>query len=198
MTDRATDTADRGDTRKSSALGAGLEELGGNWRWLVGLGVVWMALGALAIIVPLGAALAFELLLGGIFAIGGVVQIAQAFRLRNWKGYGMNMLGGSLALALGVLLLVYPFQGVLTLTLFLGAFFIVSGVLQVISALQHRELRNWGWILASGILGMVIGALILTGWPSTAVWAIGILVGIELIVTGWSLLIIGLSARDVS
>ena len=193
MTDR---TTDRGDAR--ATFGAGLEELRANWRWLVGLGIVWMVLGALAIIVPFGATLAFELLLGAIFAIGGVIQIAQAFRLRNWKGYGMNMLGGSLALVLGVLLLFYPFQGVLTLTLFLGAFFIVSGILQVISALQHRELRNWGWILASGILGMVIGALILAGWPSTAVWAIGVLVGIELIVTGWSLLMIGLSARDVS
>lgn len=195
MTDR---TSDQDKRQRAAMPGVGLEELRANWRWLVGLGIVWMVLGALAIIVPFGATLAFEILLGAIFAVGGVIQIAQAFRLRNWKGYGTNMLGGVLALVLGVLLLVYPFQGVLTLTLFLGAFFIVSGVVQVISALQHRELRNWGWILASGILGIVVGVLILLGWPSTAVWAIGVLVGIELIVTGWSLLMIGLSARDTA
>lgn len=166
-----------------------------NWGWLLALGIAWIILGSLAIIVPFAATLALELVLGAIFAVGGVAQIVQAFRCRGWRGFALHLLGGLLALVAGGLLLFFPLQGVLTLTLFLGAFFLIDGGVKIASALRHRPFANWGWLLFSGILGVAVGMLIWLGWPSSAIWALGLLAGIELIFSGWSMVMLALSAR---
>jgi uncharacterized membrane protein HdeD (DUF308 family) len=166
-----------------------------NWGWLLALGIVWVAFGTLAIIMPLAAGLAFELILGAIFAAGGVFQIFQAVRCRGSNGALMQGLGGALALILGGLLLVFPLQGLASLTLLLSAFFIVAGGFKIVASLQHRSLRYWGWLLVSGILGVLVGVLIWIGWPSSAAWALGLLAGIELIFGGWSMVMLALAAR---
>lgn len=166
-----------------------------NWGWLLGLGVLWIVFGSLAILLPFAATLAITLLLGAIFAAGGILQVVQGVRCRGWHGAAMHIVGGILALVLGGILLFFPLTGILSLTLFLSAFFIVTGVLKVISALQHRGLQNWAWLLFSGLLGLAIGVLIWVGWPGTAVWMLGLLVGVELIFTGWSMVMLALAAR---
>lgn len=174
----------------------GWEPLRRNWGWLLALGIVWIVLGSLAIVMPFAATLALELVLGAIFAVGGIAQVVQAFRCRGWRGLALHVAGGILALVLGGLLLFFPLEGVLTLTLFLSAFFIVEGSVKVVSALQHRSFPHWGWVLFSGLLGITIGVLIWLGWPSSAVWALGLLVGIELIFSGWSMVMLAISARS--
>lgn len=166
-----------------------------NWPWLLGLGVLWICLGTLAIVMPFAATLAFELVLGAIFAAGGIAQLVQAFGCRGWRGFAVHAVAGLLALVLGGLLLFFPMQGIVTLTLFLSAFFLASGVLKIISAIQHRSFGSWGWMLLSGILGLAIGLLILFGLPGTAAWVLGLLVGIELIFSGWSMVMLAISAR---
>jgi len=166
-----------------------------NWGWMLALGIVWVIIGALAIILLFAATLATTLTLGVLFGIGGVVQIVQAFSCRGWRGFGLHLAGGAIALILGALLLVFPLEGVFTLTIFLSAYFIVQGALKIISAFQSRPLRNWGWMLASGVLGIGIGLLIWIGLPGSAAWALGLLVGIELIFTGFAMVMLALSAR---
>lgn len=175
-------------------IGLDRDILRANRGWMTALGILWILLGIAAIVLPFAATLAVELVLGAIFIVGGVAQIIQAFRARGWRGALLHGLGGLLAVVLGVLLLLFPAEGILTVTLVLAAFFIVDGVLRVISAFQHRGMAAWGWILVSGLLGIAVGALIWLGWPSTAAWALGLLVGIQLIFGGWSLVMLATAA----
>lgn len=159
--------------------------------WFVALGVVWIVLGTAAVFMPFLATLAFEFLLGAVFLAGGAVQAVHAVGCRNWRGFATSGLAGILTLSAGAALLAFPMQGLLTLTLLLGALFFGLGVVRIVTALVSRPLANWGWMLVSGCLGATIGALIWIGWPSSSIWALGFLAGVEMMAAGWSLAMLG-------
>jgi uncharacterized membrane protein HdeD (DUF308 family) len=177
------------------APSAGWAGLKRHWGWMLALGILWIILGSLAIIMPFAATLAFELVLGGLLAFGGIAQVIQAFGCRGWRGFAMHLLGGILALVIGVFFLFFPIQGVLTVTLLLGAYFLAAGAFKIVTAIQHRTVRNWGWVMFSGLLSIAIGLVIWFAWPGSAIWVLGILVGVEFIFTGWSMVMLALSAR---
>ena len=152
-------------------------------------------LGAAAIAMPLLAALAVELLLGWLLVIGGIAQAFHAFGQKQWGGFLWQLLMGVLYLVVGGMLLIEPLRGVLTLTFLLAVFFVVEGILRIILSLRLRPVQNWGWMLVSGLVTLVLGALIWANWPSAAVWAIGMLVGIDMIFGGWSLIMLASAAR---
>lgn len=172
-----------------------LKEIQTAWGWLLALGILWIILGTLAIIMPFAATLALEMVFGVLFVIGGVAQLIQAFRAKGWGGAAFQVLGGLLALALGVILLLFPLQGVLTLTILLAAFFVAQGIVKVISAFRQQPSSGWGWLLFSGLLGIVVGIIIWAGLPGTAVWVLGLLVGIELIFSGWAMIMIAMAGK---
>lgn len=172
-----------------------LKEIQTAWGWLLALGILWIILGTLAIIMPFAATLALEMVFGVLFVIGGVAQLIQAFRAKGWGGAAFQVLGGLLALALGVILLLFPLQGVLTLTILLAAFFVAQGIVKVVSAFRQQPSSGWGWLLFSGLLGIVVGIIIWAGLPGTAVWVLGLLVGIELIFSGWAMIMIAMAGK---
>ena len=97
---------------------------------------------------------------------------------------------------MGLILILRPLAGILTLTMVLGAFFVVGGIASILGAIQHRRhLRSWGWVLFSGIVDLFLAYLIWAGWPSSADWAIGLLVGINMLFFGLSLVMTALAAR---
>jgi uncharacterized membrane protein HdeD (DUF308 family) len=113
-------------------------------------------------------------------------------------GFAWSMLTAVLAIALGLILILRPLAGVLTLTMVLIAFFIVEGVASILVAIQHRQhLRSWGWLLFSGIVDLLLAYLIWAGWPSSADWAIGLLVGVNMLFFGLSLVMTALAARAI-
>jgi len=169
--------------------------VGPNWRWFLALGVLWLLLGLSALLLPFAAGLAVELLIAILLVVGGIGQLVQAFRGRGWPNHALQVIGGALAVLAGGLLLLFPFQGMATLTLILSAFFVASGILKIVIALQNRAFAQWDWLLVSGILGLFIGLLIALGWPASAVWAIGLLVGIDFTFTGAAMIALSLSAR---
>lgn len=175
--------------------GASWEAVRDHWGWFLALGILWIVLGTVAVILPWLATVAAALTFGALLGAGGIMQIVQAFRCKRWRGTALHAVMGLLYLAAGVILLFLPFQGILTLTLVLAGLFIAVGILRIIAALQDRSLRGWGWLLFSGILGIGVGLIIWLGWPGTAAWALGLLVGIELIFSGWALVMIALAAR---
>lgn len=180
---------------QSTGPALGMKEIQAAWGWLLALGILWIILGTLAIIMPFAATLAVEMVFGVLFVIGGVAQLIQAFRSKGWKGFALQVLGGILALALGAILLFYPIQGVLTLTILLAAFFIAQGVVKIMAALRERPASGWGWLMFSGILGIVVGVIIWTALPEAAVWVLGLLVGIELIFSGWAMVMIAMAGK---
>ena len=171
-----------------------------HWVFYLVEGVVLLVLGATAIALPPLATLAVTILLGWLFLVSGVVGLVSTFWMRQAPGFWWSLLSGVLAVVVGLLLLVRPLSGALSLTLVLVAFFVIEGVASIMFALDHkRELSGrWGWMLASGIVDLILALMIFAGLPSTAAWAIGLLVGINMVFGGAALIAMALHARGVS
>jgi uncharacterized membrane protein HdeD (DUF308 family) len=162
-------------------------------------GALMMVLGGLAIALPNISTLAIELLIGWLFLLGGALRVAAVWRTRHLHGFGWSLSISILAILLGLVLLLGPAQGALTLTIVLVAFFIVEGVVAILLALEfRRHLRHWTWTLLSGVVDLLLAYLIWQGWPVTATWAIGLLVGINMLFLGWSLVMTAIAARTLS
>lgn len=167
-----------------------------HWKLFLVQGIVMMVLGFLAVAEPNVATLAVTLFVGWLFLIAGVFRAALAWHSRQMPGFAWAMLTALLSIALGLILILRPLAGVLTLTMVLVAFFIVEGIASILGAIQHRQhLRSWVWVLFSGIVDLLLAYLIWAGWPSSADWAIGLLVGINMLFFGLSLVMTALAAR---
>ena len=171
-----------------------------HWKLYLFEGILLLVLGTLAIVVPPLATLAITIVLGWLFLISGVMGLFTSFMMRHAPGFWWSLLSAILGIVVGLLLLVSPLQGALSLTLVLIAFFVVEGVASIMFALDHkRELTGqWGWMVFSGIVDLVLAAIILMGFPGTAAWALGLLVGINMIFGGWALVLLSLSARKAA
>ena len=170
-------------------------------HWVLYLveGIILVVLGLIAIVVPPIATLAVELLFGWLFLLSGVVGLITTFWMRDAPGFWWSLLSGVLGIAAGIVLLVWPLSGVLSLTLVLIVFFSIEGIASIMYALEHKlELSGrWGFMLASGIIDLIIAAIILFGLPGSAAWALGLLVGINLTFGGAALIAMALHAREL-
>lgn len=166
--------------------------------WFFALGLAFMALGALAILLPWFASLVTTIVLGWLMVIGGLFLGYHAIQNRRWVSSSWALVDAAFHVVAGALLVIFPVIGTLTVTLILAAFFIADGVIKIIRALQHRSMPAWGWILFDGLVTLALGILIGLQWPSTALWALGLLVGIDLALGGASMLMIALAARPVA
>ena len=177
-----------------SALAQSIRE---HWVLFLIEGIVLVVLGILAIIVPPLATITFTLFLGWLFLISGIMGLITTFWARHSPGFWWSLLSAVLAIAAGIVLLVWPISGAISLTLLLIVFFIIEGVLSIMYALEHKkELSGrWGWMLASGIIDLILAAIILIGLPGTAAWALGLLVGINMLFGGSALIAMALHAR---
>jgi uncharacterized membrane protein HdeD (DUF308 family) len=170
-----------------------------HWKLFLAEGIVMMVLGLLAIAVPEVASLAIAIFVGWLFFIGGIFRTLSVVQHRNLPGFGWSLVTALLAIVLGVVLLLRPAAGVLTLTIALIVFFILEGVSAILLAIAHRRhLPSWGWVLFSGLVDLVLAFLIWGGWPSSAGWAIGLLVGINMVFAGLALIMTALAARAMA
>jgi len=145
----------------------------------------------------LAAAIAVEILFGWNFVLSGVVTIVHSFRALSSGKCILRLLSGVLSLGIGIIFLAYPLQGVLTLTLLLAILFVFQGVIRIGVALQLRPMSNWGWMLASGIAALVLASIIFSGYPGNVAWILGLLVGINLVFSGWTMLMLS-AASDAT
>lgn len=169
-----------------------------HWKLYLAEGVGLLILGAIAIVVPALATLAVTILFGWLFLISGVVGLITTFWMRSAPGFWWSLASAVLAILAGVWLLAQPIAGPLSLTVVLIVFFLIEGSASIMFAIDHRrELSGrWGFMLLSGIVDLVLAALLLAGLPSTAVWALGLLVGINLAFGGMALIAMALHARN--
>ncbi|MHC5736906.1 HdeD family acid-resistance protein [Nostoc sp.] len=159
-------------------------------------GVLLSVLGVIAIAVPNFATLFAETWIAAILIFAGFTKLVYATQTRERGGFLWKLLLSGLYIATGIMLFVYPYTGVLTLTLLLGTFLLTEGTFELILAFQLRPQENWTWILADGIITLVLGAMIWFQWPFNAPWLIGTLVGVSIIFTGISRVMLGLNARS--
>jgi uncharacterized membrane protein HdeD (DUF308 family) len=170
-----------------------------HWKFFLAEGVVMLVLGLLAIAVPEIASLAIAILIGWLFFVGGILRTLSLLRHRGMPGFAWSLLTAVLAIVLGLVLLFRPLAGVLTLTIALVVFFVLEGIAAILLAIEHRRhLPSWGWVLLSGLVDLFLAYLIWDGWPSSAGWAIGLLVGISMVFAGISLVMTAIAARTMA
>lgn len=179
------------------AAAAALHE---HWVLFLVEGVVLLVLGATAIAIPVLATIAVTIIFGWLFLVSGVVGLFTTFWMRSAPGFWWSLLSAALGIVVGVLLLVLPIAGAVSLTLVLIAFFIIEGAASIMFALDHKrgQSGNWGWMLVSGGIDLVLAVMIFAGLPSTAAWAIGLLVGINMVFGGVALIAMALHARKMT
>jgi uncharacterized membrane protein HdeD (DUF308 family) len=171
-----------------------------HWKLYLVEGIVLVLLGVAAIVLPPLATLTVTLLFGWLFLLSGIIGLITTFWMRQAPGFWWSLVSAVLGIVVGVWLLASPVAGAVSLTLLLIVFFIIEGVASIMFALDHRrELSGqWGWMLASGIVDLILAVMIFGGLPSTAAWAIGLLVGINLVFGGTALIAMALHARSVA
>src|SRR6478609_299124 len=169
-----------------------------HWKIFLFEGILLAVLGLAAMIVPPMASLAVTIFLGWMFLISGIGGLIVTFWARNMPGFWWSLISAALAVLAGIVLLAKPVQGALTLTIVVGAYFLAEGVATIMYALEHRkELSGrWSWLLVAGIMDLLIAAVIIAGLPGSAEWAIGILVGINLLFGGATMIGMALAARN--
>jgi uncharacterized membrane protein HdeD (DUF308 family) len=169
-----------------------------HWKLFLFEGIVLSILGVAAIAVPQIATLAFTLVIGWLFLISGIVGLITTFWMRNAPGFLWSLVSAVVAIGAGVVLLLWPISGSLSLTFVLIAFFIVEGVVTIMYAIEHRNQQSsrWGWMLTSGVVDLILAGLIFAQLPSSAFWALGLLVGINLVFGGAALIAMALAARN--
>jgi uncharacterized membrane protein HdeD (DUF308 family) len=168
-----------------------------HWMMYLAEGILLVVLGILALIAPAVASIAATVFFGWILLLSGIVGLITTLRARQAPGFLWSLLSALLALGAGAVLLWWPLQGTLSLTAVLIAFLLVEGVVSILYALEHRSglSGRWGWMLASGLIDVLLGALLLSGLPGTALWALGLLLGINMTFGGWALILMALHAR---
>ena len=178
-----------------AALAEGKRQITEHWGWFLTLGLVLIAAGVAAILFPLLSTIATKIALGWIFLVAGVVLVIHAFSIQGWRGFLLGLLVGALYVVAGGWLAFFPFTGIITLTLLLAALFLAEGVLEVMMAMRVRPHEGWGWLLVSGLIAIAVGVMIAAELPSSAVWAIGLLTGINLLSSGVSFVVLALAGR---
>ena len=178
------------------SLGDNLRALRARWGWIVALGVIFMLAGVIALGSVVVATASAVLIVGIMMIMAGVAEIFAAFRVKDWGKAIFWGLLGVLYVAAGIIAINNPFAAATILTLFLGIFLVAGGIVRMFLAWHMREAgKPWGWIVVSGIISVLLGAMIIAKWPYSSFYVLGIFLGIDLIFIGSSWLTIGLALK---
>lgn len=174
--------------------------LGAHWRLFLFEGAILIILGILAVAAPAAATFATDISIGWLLLFAGIVGFFAVFSAQDLASFLWSLIPAVLSIVVGGLLLWKPAEGALTLTALLVVFFIAEGAFQIVTSIAYRDYigDSWGWILLSGIADLILAAIIVFGWPITAGWALGLLVGINLITTGLAIVMAALAGHSLS
>lgn len=180
--------------RMSAALRTTLRH---HWKLFLSEGIVLIVLGLLAILVPAVASIAATLLFGWLLLISGLIGLLTTYRARHAPGAGWSLASAIVGIAAGVLLVGRPLLGLWSLTAVLIGFLFLEGIVSIFYALEHRRAPSgrWGWMGVSGLIDIALAAILFAGLPGTAAWALGLLLGVNLLFGGWAMIVMALAAR---
>lgn len=176
-------------------VGLDIEAVSERWGWFMALGILLILLGMTAIGAPFASGIGVSLLVGWLLVISGVAHGIHAFKATGWRGGLVQFLCGLLYLGVGVMMITRPVAGLLALTVTVLVYFIVSGIFKIILAVRVEKLPQRGWVTVSGILSLVLAIYIGSQFPTSALWVIGMLFGIEMMFSGWAFVMIAMAAR---
>jgi uncharacterized membrane protein HdeD (DUF308 family) len=173
-----------------------LKGLHDSWFCFVLLGISLIVLGMAALSYAVISSVITVLFFGCFLAVSGVFYIVGAFFSRGWGGFFLSLLGGVLSLAAGVIIIDRPVEAEIIYTLLMAVFFFAEGLFRIVAAIAGR-FRDWGWVLLSGVVTLLLGILIWRQWPFSGLWVIGMFLGINMIFNGVSYVMIGMNARKL-
>lgn len=174
-----------------------MSDLSTNRYFILFEGIILIFLGILAVFLPVASTLTAELFIGWLLFIAGLIQGYRAFQVRHHAGFYPSLFNAILNIAVGLLLVIYPVAGMLSLTILLSFFFILDGISKIFFGFRLKNYTNWMWLVISGILSLAMAAIIYAGWPESAFWVIGLLIGINLIFFGCSLIALSLGFQKL-
>ena len=171
-------------------------EIAHYWGWFLALGICVVILGIAAIVRSMAATVASMLFFGWLLVLAAAIEIAQAVMVGHWAGFFQHLLAAILFGIVGLLLVMRPLKSAEVLTLFMGLFFLVGGLFQIIASIAVA-LPGWGWQVADGLITLVLGLLVLAEWPASGLWVIGLFIGIDLIFYGGAWIALALGLRNM-
>jgi uncharacterized membrane protein HdeD (DUF308 family) len=169
-----------------------------NWRPLLYAGILLAAVGLIAIVTPFLTGISITMLVGALLVVGGLFHFVGAFRGQGWTGFVWQIVLGVVSVVAGAIVLLNPIFGLLTLTLAVIGYLFASGIVEIVMGLRLRGEKNWLWSVVSGVIGIALGVMLWAGFPSTALWTVGVLFGVNLLMTGISMVAIGLGGRSLT
>jgi uncharacterized membrane protein HdeD (DUF308 family) len=173
------------------------ESIRGHWRLFLIEGIVLVLLGIGAILIPALASLAVAIFLGWLFLIGGIVGVVTTVMSRHAPGFGWSLASAIVTIIAGLFLIGWPFGGVVSLTVVLAAYLVADGIASMLFAYEHRaQLHSrWGWLFLNGVIDLLLAGIIVWVLPLGAFWALGLIIGIDFIFGGSSLIAMALASR---
>lgn len=166
--------------------------------WSIALGVLMIVLGFIAVMAPWEAGIAIVLIVGWTVIFSGGAQLLYAFRAHSGGRAILEAILGLIYIGAGIYVLLHPVGGLLAITLLLASFLLVYGVIALVLAFRMRPYRGWGWVLVDGIITILLGILIWIHWPYNTEWVVGTLVGLSIIISGVTRLMVSLSVRKLA
>lgn len=167
-----------------------------HWGWFLLWGLLLTILGVFAVGASTLTSFVTIFFIGATLVVAGIVDLIYAFWARHWSGFFLTLLVGILYVVTGLLCITKPLAALAALTLVIGSLFAVTGLFKILSALCV-QFEGWGWILFSGLISLLLGVLVLSEWPAGSLWIIGLFVGIDLILYGWTWIVLSLGARSL-
>ena len=165
---------------------------------LIGLGILFLILGMIGVAGQAFFSLVSVNVLGIFLFAGGILQAIHAFKSTGWKSVGVQLLFAILYIGAAIYVWAFPIPALEAITLWLAAIFFITGFLRLVSAFQHRHFAQWFWLALSAAISILMGILIMNSFPSSSLWLPGLLIAIELLLQGWSLLFLGLAAKSLT
>jgi uncharacterized membrane protein HdeD (DUF308 family) len=156
-----------------------------NWGWFLAFGIVLLVLGIAAVVRSFRATLVSMVFFGWLLVFAGASQFVDAFLVGKWAGFFLHLLMAILFAITGLLMLIRPVISAEAATLLMSMFFLIAGLSQVIASLW-THLPGWGWQALNGFVALIMGGFILSEWPISGLWVIGLFVGIDLVIYGSS------------
>lgn len=174
------------------------ESVGKNWGWLLAMGIIMVILGIAALGYEFYVTQFTVFFLGFLLLFGGVLQLVDAFRYAGWKARLWQILIALLYIVAGGLMVYDPVSASISLTLFIAWILIFVGLFRVVMGFQMKGVKGWYWPLISGILAIILGIMIISSWPASGLWVIGMFVAIDLIFNGWTMITVALAGRQLA
>jgi uncharacterized membrane protein HdeD (DUF308 family) len=174
----------------------GSGELRRSWGWYLVFGIALIIIGTIALGSALLMTIASVFFFGWLLIVGGVMEIVHAFWHKRWAGFFLDLLTGILYVVAGWMIMSNPKESALLLTLVIAMFLVFEGVFRIVAALAVRY-PHWGWLLLNGVISLLLGVMIWRQWPYSGLWVIGLFVGIEMLLNGWSLVMLSLAGRKL-